>query len=375
MITSSLLNLKTTSLYSLHKELGAKIVPFAGYQMPVSYPEGIIKEHIHTRNEVSLFDISHMGLIQLEGLPVVKYIETLAPSNLVGLKRNHQCYSFFLNERGGIIDDFVAMNTGKDYRLVVNAGNTDLVVSLLNSSEKFRNNITLLEKYSMIALQGPKSGQIMKSLKGNCEDMSFMDVRFMNLVGIECLVARSGYTGEDGFEIVASSNEIETLARNILEFPSVAPAGLGARDTLRLEAGLCLHGNDIGPAISPIEAKIAWAIPPVRRKGGTRSGGFSGSKRIFELLEFGASKYRVGLLTNQRIPVRSGTQLWNESKEEIGTVTSGAFAPSLGKPIGMGYVLNQEAFNGNHIHATIRGKRIDLHVTSLPFMKTNYYRA
>ena len=351
------------------------MVPFAGYQMPLNYPKGIIKEHIHTRNEVSLFDISHMGLIQLEGSAVVKYIETLAPSNLVGLKRNHQCYSFFLNERGGIIDDFVAMNTGKDYRLVVNAGNKDLVFSLLNSSERFQNNITLLEEYSMIALQGPKSDQIMKNLKGNCGDMSFMDVRFMSLIGIECLVSRSGYTGEDGFEIAAPSNEIETLTRNILEIPSVAPAGLGARDTLRLEAGLCLHGNDIGPTISPIEARIAWAIPPVRRKGGARSGGFAGSEHIFNLLEFGASKYRVGLLTNQRIPVRSGTPLWNENAEEIGTVTSGAFAPSLGKAIGMGYVLNQEAYNGNHLHTTIRGKKIDIQVTNLPFTQTNYYRA
>ena len=342
--------------------------------MPISYPSGIIQEHKNTRSTASLFDVSHMGQIRLQGRNIAHYIESLSPIDLVNLPEGRQAYSFFTNEAGGIIDDFVAMHIASEYRIIVNAANKQTVLSILNQNKPTHCSVELLDTYSMIALQGPSASSALSQLAPKCRSMSFMDAGILYLDNIQCAVARSGYTGEDGFEISVQSSHIEHLARKLLEIEGVHPAGLGARDTLRLEAGLCLHGNDISPEISPVEAGLSWAIPATRRTGGRRAGGFPGAEPILSMLKRGSKQIRIGLMVNDRIPVRAKTLLETKSGIQIGKVTSGGFGPSVGIPIALAYVDTSATEVGSRLDAIVRNKRIEVTVAPLPFVPLRYYR-
>jgi aminomethyltransferase len=350
------------------------MVKFAGYEMPLNYPTGIIQEHNHTRQSASLFDVSHMGRILITGKDSTKSIESVSPIDLVGLSPGRQVYSFFTNSAGGIVDDFMAMNIDSTYQLIVNAANTSIDLDLLKTHAQSNCKIALVETHSLIALQGPYASTALSNLSPECSKMSFMDVRTLLLDGTLCTVSRSGYTGEDGFEIAAPSEDIECLTQTLLEIPGIAPAGLGARDTLRLEAGLCLHGKDISPQISPVEANIAWAIPAARRNGGIREGGFPGARPIFSLLEKGSSRFRVGIEPHGRTPLRSLTPLQTRNGRIVGEITSGSFGPSVQKPIAVAYVDISEKEPGTALHAIVRGKRLNATVVTLPFVETRYHQ-
>jgi aminomethyltransferase len=351
------------------------MVPFAGYQMPLNYPTGIIQEHKHTRDAASLFDVSHMGQIRLVGSRAAACLESVAPADIIGLTPGRQCYSYLTNDAGGIVDDFMVMNINSGYQIIVNAANTYSDLHLLKEVCGRGCEVEHLDTYSLIALQGPSAAAALSELAPETSDMRFMDVRTLELNGMSCTISRSGYTGEDGFEISISSDSVESLTRALLQFPGIQPAGLGARDSLRLEAGLCLHGNDIGPQISPVEANIAWAIPKVRRKGGLREGEFPGATAILSLLNGGPSRVRVGIRTDGRAPVRAHTQLESHDGECVGEVTSGGFGPSIGGPVAMGYVAPKWAPPGTRLWAIVRDKHLPVTITSLPFVNLRYHRS
>jgi aminomethyltransferase len=366
--------LKITPLFNLHKELGAKMVPFAGYSMPVQYPMGVLKEHNHTRAQAGLFDVSHMGQVRLSGPNAAKAFETLVPVDIVDLPLNTQRYAVFTNEQGGILDDLMVSNGGDHLFVVVNAACKDQDIAHMRKHLAGQCEIEILDDRALLALQGPAAVTVMARLAPETAKMIFMDSGKVTLVGVECFISRSGYTGEDGYEISVPNAKAEELARLLLAQPEVAPIGLGARDSLRLEAGLCLYGHDMDTTISPVEASLAWALSKPRRADGARPGGYPGADVILRQLAEGVAKKRVGLAVKDKMPVREGAELVDANGKVIGKVTSGGFGPTLNAPVAMGYVETEFAKVGTALHAIVRGKPVAVEVAKTPFTPQRYYR-
>jgi aminomethyltransferase len=371
-----------TPLHALHLELGARMTPFAGYDMPVQYPPGILKEHLHTRAQAGLFDVSHMGQLVLRPksgdlADAALALERLVPVDVLGLAEGRQRYALFTNEAGGILDDLMVANRGDHLFLVVNAACKDADEAHLRAHLSDACEIERLDGRALLALQGPEAGAVLEAMAPESVEMRFMDVRALTLAGAECIVSRSGYSGEDGFEISVPDDDAVALANALIAHEAVEPIGLGARDSLRLEAGLCLYGSDLDPTTSPVEASLLWAMQKARRAGGAREGGFPGAARILDELANGASRRRVGLLPEGRAPVRGGAPIFaaEDDASPIGTVTSGAFGPSLGGPMAMGYVPGDLAATGTRLFAEVRGKKLPVTVAAMPFVKSNYKRA
>lgn len=372
--------LKRTPLHALHLALGARMAPFAGYDMPLNYPAGVLKEHRHTRVAAGLFDVSHMGQIVLRAksgaLPdAARALERLVPADILGLAPGRQRYTFFTNNTGGILDDLMVANRGDHYLLVVNAACKDSDEALLRSGLGQDCDVAQSDR-ALIALQGPKAEAALARLAPDCRAMRFMDAREMLIMGTLCVVMRSGYTGEDGFEISVPSDVTREVAEGLLEDPDVAPVGLAARDTLRLEAGLCLYGADIDTGTTPVMAGLSWAIQAARRHAGERAGGFPGAPIILDEIDRGPAALRVGLAPEGRMPVRAETPLFVEETggASVGHVTSGGFGPSLDRPIAMGYVPTPLSAPGTKLFAEVRGKRLPIAVTPLPFVEHHYKR-
>jgi len=365
--------LSRTPLYDLHVELGARMVPFAGYEMPVQYPSGVLKEHNHTRAAAGLFDVSHMGQVRLSGSGAAAALETLVPVDVIDLPPNLQRYAIFTNEQGGILDDLMIANKGDHLFLVVNAACKQQDVAHLHKHLDDHCTVEELTGRALLALQGPQAAQVMARLAPACASLVFMQTVDVELIGAQCWVSRSGYTGEDGFEISVPNEKAEELARLLLAQPEVAPIGLGARDSLRLEAGLCLYGHDMDVATTPVEASLGWALSKVRRADGARAGGYPGADVILRQLNEGVARKRVGLLVKDRMPVREGAELVMDGKT-IGKVTSGGFAPTLGAPVAMGYVSSECAQPGTVLQAMVRGKPVAVEVAKTPFVPQRYYR-
>ncbi|MGJ8513184.1 Aminomethyltransferase [Carnimonas sp. R-84981] len=367
--------LKRTALYDLHCELGAKLVPFAGYEMPVQYPLGVKGEHLHTRAKCGLFDVSHMGQIELRGSQVAERLETLAPANFIGLGEGQQRYGLFTTEDGGIYDDFMTVNAGDHLYLVVNAACKEQDLALLRTGLGSDVEVTLRDDRALLALQGPSAHAVMQTVLPEATQLLFMQHGRYQHEGQDIWVSRSGYTGEDGFEISLPNAYAERFTRTLLEHPEVGAIGLGARDSLRLEAGLCLYGHDIDQSTDPVAAGLIWAIGKARRQGGEREAGFPGANVIVSrLIERDDARRRVGLVAEGRAPVREGALLFSADDREVGKVTSGTFGPSLGKPIMMAYVESDQAALGTQLFAEVRGKRLPVVVSKMPFVPANYYR-
>ena len=368
-------DLARTALYDLHVELGAKIVPFAGYEMPVQYPMGVLNEHLHTRANAGLFDVSHMGQVVLSGPDVALALERLVPADIAGLRAGRQRYALFTSEKGGILDDLMVVNRGDDLFLVVNAACKAADLSHLRAHLP-EITVTEVTDRALLALQGPAAEAAMGTLGLDVAQMRFMDFAVRDWEGAEIWISRSGYTGEDGFEVSVPNNRAEAFARALLALESVAPVGLGARDSLRLEAGLCLYGHDIDEKTTPVLAGLSWAIQKVRRTGGARAGGVPGAAHILQQLDEGAHACRVGLRPEGRAPIREGVVLWDapEGTRNFGGVTSGGFSPSLNAPIAMGYVPDFAAVPGTRLWAELRGKRVPVTVCELPFLPSTYKR-
>jgi len=368
--------LQQTPLHALHLELGARMVPFAGYDMPVQYPLGVMKEHLHSREQAGLFDVSHMGQIRLTGSDAARALETLVPVDIVDLPVGMQRYAMFTNETGGILDDLMVANLGNDTLfLVVNAACKDQDLAHLRAHIGQRCSIEpLFEERALLALQGPAAVTVLARLAPQVAQMTFMQFAPVSLLGVDCYVSRSGYTGEDGFEISVPAGSAEALARRLLAEPEVAAIGLGARDSLRLEAGLCLYGHDMNTATTPIEASLLWAISKTRRADGARAGGFPGAEAIFAQQQMGVARKRVGLLPQERTPVREGAEIVDDSGAIIGTVCSGGFGPTLGGPVAMGYVDSAHTTLDTPVWAIVRGKKVAMKVSKMPFVAQRYYR-
>jgi len=374
--------LRHTPLHAMHIRLGARMVPFAGYEMPVQYPSGVIKEHLHTRAAAGLFDVSHMGQITLRPksgrlADVALALESFVPADIAGLAIDRQRYTMFTNAAGGVIDDLMVSNRGDHLLLVVNAARKAVDAGLLRASLPADCLIEVHEQRALLALQGPLAEEVLSTLTPDVRSMRFMDVRSLTLLGKTCTVARSGYTGEDGFEICTGAETAAVLWEALLRDPAVAPIGLGARDSLRLEAGLCLYGADLDETTSPIEAALEWTIPNVRRPGGAREGIFPGAEVILDQLDRGVPRRRVGLRPEGRAPVRAGAPLFLAAPDEApcGSVTSGGFGVSLNAPVAMGFVPTANAIPGTRLFTEVRGKRLPLAVSALPFVPRRYKRA
>ena len=356
------------------------MVPFAGYSMPVQYAAGVMKEHQHTRAAAGLFDVSHMGQVILRPrsgdiADAARALERLVPVDVLGLAPGRQRYAMFTSESGGILDDFMVANRGDHLFLVVNASRKEHDIALLRDALSEDCEAELLEDRGLLALQGPRAAEVLAGLAPQADEMRFMDLTEIDVAGTPCIVSRSGYTGEDGYEISMPADSAEALAETLLAHEAAAPVGLGARDSLRLEAGLCLYGNDIDETTTPVEAGLNWAIQKVRRRGGEREGGFPGADTILAQLADGAARRRVGLRPEGRAPVRAGATLHLESEDQpIGTVTSGVFGPTVEAPIAMGYVPAANAEPGTRLFAEVRGKRLPVMVAELPFTKPAYRR-
>ena len=373
--------IQKTPLHGLHLRLGGRMVNFAGYEMPLNFRDGIIKEHLHTRAAAGLFDVSHMGQLRLRSgsgslQEAASALERLIPADIVGLPPGRQRYGVFTNDEGGILDDLMVSNCGDSLAIVVNASRKDADEAHLRKHLPASCVLQRRDDLALLALQGPAAEQALSAIDPSVAGMKFLDVRVLTFRGTPCLVSRSGYTGEDGFEISVPANLSEDLAAVLLENPAVAPIGLGARDSLRLEAGLCLYGSDIDTGTNPVEAGLEWSIQKVRRANGARAGGFPGSSRILQELEQGVARRRVGLRVNGRVPVRGGAALFqNEgATTPIGQVTSGCFAPSLNAPIAMGYVASAHAKPGAALFAEVRGSRVSVSICEPPFVSTHYKR-
>ena len=378
---SSVGQMKRVPLHALHEACGGKIVPFAGYEMPVQFAAGVLKEHLHTRVSAGLFDVSHMGQIVLRPKSgrvedAACALERLVPQDILGLAPGRQRYALFTNKNGGILDDLMVANFGDELFLVVNAACKEADEAHLRTHLSDVCEIMSLPDRALIALQGPKAAGVLAKFAPDIAPMKFMDAGPRQILDIVCFVSRSGYTGEDGFEISVPEQSAERLVTTLLADPEVLPIGLGARDSLRLEAGLCLYGHDIDTTTTPVEAALEWSIQKARRKGGVREGGFPGADVILKQLEDGAPRRRVGLKAEGRAPVREGVPLYaNEtSSEQIGIVTSGGFGPSVNGPVAMGYVPTPLAVLDTFLFAEVRGQRLPLHVTKLPFVAPTYQR-
>lgn len=365
-----------TPLHALHLELGARMVPFAGYDMPVQYPLGVMKEHQHTREHAGLFDVSHMGQIRLSGAEAAKALETLVPVDIIDLPVGMQRYAMFTHEQGGILDDLMVANLGNDELfLVVNAACKEQDLAHLRKHLSTHCQIQpLFEDRALLALQGPEAVKVVERLAPQVAKMTFMQFAPVTLLGVECYVSRSGYTGEDGFEISVPAEHAEALARHLLAQPEVEAIGLGARDSLRLEAGLCLYGHDMNEKTTPIEASLLWAISKARRADGPRAGGFPGAETVFAQQQSGVARKRVGLLPQERTPVREGAEVVNADGNVIGSICSGGFGPTLGAPLAMGYLDTAYTPLETDVWAIVRGKRVPMKVSKLPFVAQRYYR-
>ena len=371
--------LRQTPLHALHVELGAKMVPFAGYDMPVQYPLGVMKEHLHTRAKAGLFDVSHMGQVIVNN-PLgyggaAQAMEALMPVSLLPLGEKRQRYGFFTNDDGGIMDDLMIANRGEHMFVVVNAACKDADIAHMKA-HMTTCDVQEISDRALLALQGPAAEAVLEPIAPGCDSMKFMDVGIFKSDFGELWISRSGYTGEDGYEISVLATHAEALARKLLEHADVEPIGLGARDSLRLEGGLCLYGNDIDTTTSPVEAGLTWAMQKVRRKGGEREGGFPGADRILNELENGTSRLRVGLRPEGRAPMRDGTVLFAgaDGGEPIGRVTSGAFGPTIEGPMSMGYVDIAHTVDNTQLFGDVRGKRQPVRVTAMPFTPNNFKR-
>ena len=372
---------KRTPLHALHLSRGGKMVPFAGYDMPVQYGTGVLREHLHTRASAGLFDVSHMGQIVLRPKSgrledAARALEWLVPQDMLALAPGRQRYAQFTNEAGGILDDLMVANFGDHLFLVVNAACKAEDEALLKEHLSDVCVVEPMRDRALIALQGPKAESVLSKFDAEIPDMKFMDSGPRRLAGLDCLVSRSGYTGEDGFEISLAAEAAEGFAGELLADESVLPIGLGARDSLRLEAGLCLYGHDLDPATTPVEGALEWSIQKSRRKGGTRPGGFPGANVILNQFEQGAPRRRVGLRPEGRAPVREGAALFADqtSSQSIGVVTSGGFGVSLNAPVAMGYLPLSLAATDTLVFAEVRGQRLALRVAPMPFVPNTYKR-
>ncbi|MFZ1726390.1 MAG: glycine cleavage system aminomethyltransferase GcvT [Albidovulum sp.] len=372
-------DLKRTVLYDLHVSLGGKMVPFAGYEMPVQYPMGVMKEHLHTRAAAGLFDVSHMGQVLLAARSgriedAALALERLVPVDVLGLKEGRQRYAMFTNDAGGIRDDLMVANRGDHLFLVVNAACKEADFAHLQA-HLTDCDLGMVADRALLALQGPKAEAALARLVPDVVDMAFMDVAIRQWDSAELWISRSGYTGEDGFEISVPEKFAVKLAHALLDMVEVEPVGLGARDSLRLEAGMCLYGHDIDTETSPVEANLTWAIQKARRNGGAREGGFPGAARILKELSDGPSRRRVGLRPDGRAPMREGTEIFAtpEGGEAIGTITSGGFGPSIEGPMAMAY-LPADLTEGSTVYGEVRGKRLPATIAQMPFQPTKYKR-
>jgi aminomethyltransferase len=373
--------LQHTPLHDLHLSLGARMVPFAGYAMPVQYPSGLIAEHKQCRESAALFDVSHMGQVRLVGTDSAAALETLVPMDVIDLGVGKQRYAFFTNATGGLLDDLMmvrpdaqAAATFGNIFLVVNAGCKDADILHLQTHIGHRCQVVPMPERALLALQGPRAVDALARLNPGVSDLVFMSGGVFDLQGARCFVTRSGYTGEDGFEISVPAEQAVALAQALLAQPEVKPAGLGARDTLRLEAGLCLYGHDIHTGTSPVEAGLTWAIQKVRRPGGARAGGYPGAAVIESHLTSGAPSKRVGLVGLERAPVREGAALVDAQGHKLGTVTSGTLGPTVNQCIAMAYMPQNHALAQHEVYAEVRGKRLPMRVSPMPFAPHRYKR-
>ncbi|WP_281832292.1 glycine cleavage system aminomethyltransferase GcvT [Vibrio nigripulchritudo] len=372
---NTMTELLKTPLHALHVEVGAKMVPFAGYDMPVQYPLGVKKEHLHTRDAAGLFDVSHMGQLRLHGADAAKALEALVPVDIVDLPVGNQRYAFFTNEEGGIMDDLMVANFGDHLFVVVNAACKEQDIAHLKANLPASVEMEVIEDRALLALQGPKAAAVLARLAPEVSDMVFMDAREIEILGEKCLVSRSGYTGEDGYEISVSEGKAEELARALTDFEEVEWIGLGARDSLRLECGLCLYGHDLDTTTTPVEASLLWGIQKVRRTDGERAGGFPGADIILDQIATkNVTRKRIGLVGQTKAPVREGAKLFDADDNEIGIVTSGTAGPTAGKPVSMGYVKTEFAAVGTEVFAEVRGKKLAMTVEKMPFVPQRYYR-
>ncbi len=363
--------LKTTPLDALHRSLGAKMVPFAGYSMPVQFAAGVLTEHKHTRAAAGLFDVSHMGQVALRGDGVAAALEALVPGELQALREGRMRYTLLLNERAGILDDLMVTNRGDFFYVVVNAACKDADIAHLRACLPPSVTVEPWEDRALLALQGPQAvAALQRHTDFDLSALRFMASAEMALGGTSCLVSRSGYTGEDGVEISVAATAAQALAETLLAEPEVEPIGLGARDSLRLEAGLCLYGHDIDETTTPVEASLTWAIGKRRRA----EGGFPGDAVVMRQLSEGTARRRVGIRPDGRAPAREGTVLTDPDGNAIGAITSGGFGPTAGGPVAMGYVQTEHATTGARINAIVRGKPLPAQVVDMPFVAQNYYR-
>jgi aminomethyltransferase len=361
-------SLRRTPLHELHEEQGARFVPFAGYAMPVQYPAGVLSEHLHTRRAAGLFDVSHMGQLRLTGADPARSLERLVPGDILGLGLGRTRYTLLLNEAGGILDDLMVTNRGDHLFAVVNAATKAADIAHLQASLAGEIHVEWLEDRALLALQGPAAALVLSRLAPALTALPFMSCTETAIDGIAVLATRCGYTGEDGFELSVAAEDAVRLARRLLAEPEVAPIGLGARDSLRLEAGLCLYGHDIDTATTPVEADLAWTIGKRRR----RDGGFPGAEIVQRQLEAGPSRKRVGILPDGKAPAREHTEI-RAGDGTIGTITSGGFGPSAGTPISMGYVATEFAAAGTPIELIVRGTPRPARIARLPFTPHRYY--
>ena len=365
-----------TPLHALHLELGARMVPFAGYSMPVQYPKGLMTEHLQVRASAGLFDVSHMGQLRLEGPDAAAAFETLIPVDVLGLGIDRQRYGLLLADDGGILDDLMFVRRGDHLFVIVNGACKVADIAHIQARIGQRCGIHPMPEHGLLALQGPKAVDALARVVPNVDKLVFMTGGAFDWNGAALYITRSGYTGEDGFEISVPAPWAEALARALLAEPEVLPIGLGARNSLRLEAGLCLYGNDIDTTTTPVEANLNWAMQKVRRNGGARAGGFPGADKVLAQLDGTApvASKRVGLVALERVPVREHTVLQAADGTPIGEVTSGLLAPSVDKPIAMAYVRTEFATPGTRVQAIVRGKAVAMEVTPLPFLPPRYHR-
>jgi len=371
--TTALLN---TPLNALHLELGARMVPFAGYSMPVQYPMGLMAEHIHTRSEAGLFDVSHMGQLRLVGTDAASAFESLMPVDVIDLPVGKQRYGLLLTDEGNIIDDLMFVNRGTDIFVIVNGACKVNDIAHIQARIGAKCQVIPMPERALLALQGPKAVDVLSRMVPGVEKLVFMTGASFDWQGADLFITRSGYTGEDGFEISVHNDHVDAFARALLAQAEVKPIGLGARNSLRLEAGLCLYGNDIDTSTTPIEAGLNWAIQKVRRTGGARAGGFPGADIVLGQLDGSRSltRKRVGLIAQERVPVREHVELQNTQGVKIGEVSSGLLGPSANVPVAMGYVDVASASLGTVVNAMVRGKAVPMTVSAMPFVPNRYYR-
>lgn len=380
MPTSDALGPTPTPLHALHLSLGARMTSFAGYALPVQYPAGLLAEHRHTRQAASLFDVSHMGQVRVAGEDAASALESLMPTDAIDLPVGRQRYGLLLDSDGGILDDLMFTRRDDGFLLVVNGACKVTDLAHLQQTIGKRCEVQPLHEQALLALQGPLAATALQRLCTDAGKLVFMSAgRYtlrLDTKSVVCDIARSGYTGEDGFEISVPAAHAEALARALLAQPEVQPAGLGARNSLRLEAGLCLYGQDMDRGTTPVQAGLSWAIPRVRRTGGARAGGFPGAARVLTQLEQPATvvSRRVGLIGLERIPVREHTELKDVQGQRVGEVSSGLLSPTLDVPVAMAYVQAQSALTGTRLHAIVRGRAVPMIVRPLPFVEHRYHR-